>query len=167
MADKDLEKRLHRLNDLDDYKVAEGDPDVRGWRFVDGNHDPLGTVYDLIADPKAGQVRYLDVVLDEEFSNAESDRHILVPVGLARVHEDHDDVMLHEITRETLLSCPVYTGPGVTLDYEHRLISKLVPEPGNVARNPSEFYNYEHFNADSFYGPRRANVTSGHYNRTR
>jgi PRC-barrel domain protein len=52
------------LRNLPDYKVAEGDQDVRGWEVVDGAGHRIGTVNDLLVDTAEGRVRYLDIELD-------------------------------------------------------------------------------------------------------
>jgi hypothetical protein len=51
------------LGRLRRYKVADGDPDVRGWQ-VDGNDgQTIGQVDDLLVDPDALKVRYLQIRL--------------------------------------------------------------------------------------------------------
>ena len=49
-----------RLSQLGDYEVSTEDPDPRGWSVVDRSGRPLGRVEDLIVDPGAMKVRYLD-----------------------------------------------------------------------------------------------------------
>lgn len=56
---------LERLSDAD-YEIAPGEPDVRGWRVVLGRDEAVGEVDDLIIDPAASKVRYLDVDLDRD-----------------------------------------------------------------------------------------------------
>jgi len=164
-ADKVKERKLTRLEALDEYKVADDDPDVRGWAFVGNDGSHLGVVDSLIVDQEAEKVRYLDVKLDKAFTHSDSDRHILVPIGLAKVHEDKDEVLLNEIDRSVLLDCPIYRGDGVTLDYEHALVEKLGtatknnPFRGTIAKNPSDFYSYNYYDMESFYCPRRNKAT--------
>ncbi len=68
------ESRLHRLSESHHYRIAEGEPDIRGWevRNLSGTH--LGEVEDLLIDPHRGEVVMLDVDLDD------SDDHINLPV---------------------------------------------------------------------------------------
>jgi hypothetical protein len=56
--------RLHRLSDSHHYRIASGEPDIRGWevRTLSGNH--LGEVEDLLIDPHRGEVVMLDVDLN-------------------------------------------------------------------------------------------------------
>lgn len=56
--------RVAALRNLRGYKVAEGDPDVRGWEVAGGDGLRIGTVNDLLVDTVAGRVRYLDIELD-------------------------------------------------------------------------------------------------------
>jgi sporulation protein YlmC with PRC-barrel domain len=56
--------RLHRLSESHHYRIASGEPDIRGWevRTLSGNH--LGEVEDLLIDPHRGEVVMLDVDLN-------------------------------------------------------------------------------------------------------
>lgn len=56
--------RVAALRNLRGYKVAEGDPDVRGWEVVGGDGLRIGTVNDLLVDTVEGKARYLDIELD-------------------------------------------------------------------------------------------------------
>jgi sporulation protein YlmC with PRC-barrel domain len=57
--------RLHRLSESHHYRIAAGEPDIRGWevRTLSGNH--LGEVEDLLIDPHRGEVVMLDVDLND------------------------------------------------------------------------------------------------------
>ena len=52
------------LDQLDDFRVASGDPDVRGWEVVGSDGGKIGEVDELLVDTRAMKVRYLDVDLD-------------------------------------------------------------------------------------------------------
>lgn len=69
-----LESRLHRLSESHHYRIASGEPDIRGWevRNLSGAH--LGEVEDLLIDPHRGEVVMLDVDLDE------TSDHINLPI---------------------------------------------------------------------------------------
>ncbi|HEX5759384.1 MAG TPA: PRC-barrel domain-containing protein [Thermoanaerobaculia bacterium] len=51
------------LSQLPGHRVAEGDPDVRGWEVVANDGRAVGRVRDLLVDVGAMKVRYLDVEL--------------------------------------------------------------------------------------------------------
>lgn len=57
--------RVTPLRNLRGYRIAEGDPDVRGWEVVGGDGRRIGSVNDLLVDTAEGKVRYLDVQLDK------------------------------------------------------------------------------------------------------
>lgn len=153
MAEHD-ERKLFKLSELDDFRVAKGDPDIRGWRLVDGTHNPIGNVKELIADPRAERVRYMDVVLDREFWKSDDERHVLIPIGAAHVDEEDDKVIVDKVDREKLLASPHYKGEAITRDFEHGLIDKIAPGTKKLASD-EEFYSSEYFSTDRFYGPRR------------
>lgn len=52
------------LSHLHNYRISEGDPDVRGWEVFGADGRKIGVVDDLLVDTEARQVRYLDVCLD-------------------------------------------------------------------------------------------------------
>ena len=63
----------------DDWAVAEGEPDVRGWRVVTADDKKMGEVKDLLADPTATSVRYITVDLDSEVATAQGENTIRIP----------------------------------------------------------------------------------------
>jgi hypothetical protein len=63
-SDTATEATVAALRNLHGYKVAEGEPDVRGWEVAGGDGVRIGTVNDLLVDTAAGKVRYLDIELD-------------------------------------------------------------------------------------------------------
>jgi uncharacterized protein (TIGR02271 family) len=112
---------LQRLDDLDDFKVADGDPDIRGWSVRTSDGRKIGEVDSLIVDTDAMQVRYLDIDLDRKGLDLKEDRHVLVPISGARLDDDKDDVLLTGITGAELLAMPPYRhGQPVALHHETR-----------------------------------------------
>src|SRR5919202_5723826 len=89
------------LSDAKDLKVAEGNPDVRGWDVLASDGTEVGEVEDLLVDPAAMKVRYLIVELDKEVAGTD-DRRVLVPVGAARLDDDDDKVLLQGTTVQAL-----------------------------------------------------------------
>ena len=65
---------LVSLGDLHDFRVAEGEPDVRGWEVCTLAGTEIGEVDDLLVDPRRGEI----VMLDVDIKN--SDRHAEVPL---------------------------------------------------------------------------------------
>jgi hypothetical protein len=52
------------LSHLHNYRISEGDPDVRGWEVFGADGRKMGEVDDLLVDTEALKVRYLDVCFD-------------------------------------------------------------------------------------------------------
>jgi sporulation protein YlmC with PRC-barrel domain len=64
-------RRLASIDDLEGYKVADGEPDVRGWAVATLNGRELGAVEDLLIDPDRGEVVMLEIALRDEGVHAE------------------------------------------------------------------------------------------------
>src|SRR4051812_742915 len=93
---------LTRLRDAD-FEVAPGEPDVRGWNVVSSDDETIGVVSDLIINPAAGKVRYLDVELDRNAVGLEKNRHILVPIASAEIDSSEEEVVLSGMSRAAVL----------------------------------------------------------------
>ena len=68
------------------WQVADGEPDVVDGPFVSANHQKIGEVEDLLADPNAQKVRYLTVEVDDSVAGS-SDRTMRIPIERARLLE--------------------------------------------------------------------------------
>jgi hypothetical protein len=93
-GERDVTPRLVHLDDAGDLQVADGDPDIRGWDVRTADGEKIGKVKDLIVDTGLMKVRYIEASIDKEVLNASDDRHVLIPVGSARLDDDEDDVYL-------------------------------------------------------------------------
>jgi hypothetical protein len=67
------------LRNLHEIRVAEGDPDIRGWEVVTLSGTKVGTVDELLVDRARGEVVMLDIDL------AGSDRHTLAPIRAVQI----------------------------------------------------------------------------------
>lgn len=88
----------------EDFYALRPLPDLAGTEVVDVDGRYVGTVYGTLADASSGLIRYLDVAL------AESDRHVLVPLGHIRINPANGkaDIQLRAATREQLRRIPPY-----------------------------------------------------------
>jgi hypothetical protein len=151
---KSWQSALRRMKEVeDDYKVADDDPDVRGWDVVDSTGDKIGEVDELIVDTEAMKVRYLEVEVDDDFSN-EDDYHILLPIGSATLDHSNKNVMVTTLNSGSLANYPAYRGEAISRDYEHKLLSALSPGYNAGNRTNDRFYEGEHFDTGRFYGSR-------------
>jgi sporulation protein YlmC with PRC-barrel domain len=71
--------RLIRLGELDNYTVADGEPDIRGWEVRTISGRQLGEVDELLVDPDAGEVVMLDINVGKD------GRHSFAPVRAAMI----------------------------------------------------------------------------------
>lgn len=78
-----------------DYAIAEDQPDIEGWTIYDGQHQHLGKVHDLLFDPSTQQVRYLIARVLAEGDDDITQR--LIPIGMAELHANEDEVILPTI----------------------------------------------------------------------
>lgn len=132
------EKNLYYLNELSDYKIADGDPDVRGWQVKDADNRVIGKVDNLLVNKVTERVVYLDVEVDtsiieanhdpygqpadsdvHEFINKEGENHIIIPVGLISVNYDPDYVFTDRINHKTFAETKRFEkGSAVNREYE-------------------------------------------------
>ncbi len=120
---------LGRLNDLDEFKVADGYPDIRGWDVRTTDGQTVGKVGDLIVDTAAMRVRYLDVDVERSVAQAVGDavtpgdqhRHTLLPIGNVQLDEQGDHVMVDGYTLDQIGGLPRYNGQTISRDYESTL----------------------------------------------
>ena len=144
---------LRRLRDLTEFEVADDNPDVRGWTVRGSDGQALGTVYELVVDPEALKVRYLDVELDSRFQINEYENHILLPIGVASLDADGDNVFVPALNAESVLNYPPYLEIQITRDYEEAMLRALGREPAPL--NP-QFYDQDSYDAGRFYTRRTA-----------
>jgi len=144
---------LARLHDLSGYKVAEGDPDIRSWHVKTADGRKVGKVHDLIVDTRAMKVRYMDVELDRGELGLDADRHVLIPIGGARLDDEHDDVRLSTIGATELMTAPAYDHGALTPDTEDRIRSTF--GGGAFSGRRDSFYEHDLYNENSFWGSRR------------
>jgi photosynthetic reaction center H subunit len=163
------------LKELKDYKVASDDPDVRGWKVLGRDGRKIGEVHDLLVDTAAMRVRYLDVELDRDLlaglppvpgvahtGALMEHRHVLVPIGTARLDDDHDDVYIESLDAHDVAVLPPYDHKAFGRDYENGVRQRwdraYVPPPAAApgAGYPDSNYSAgDLYDDERFYGPRR------------
>ena len=163
---------LVRLQDMHGFKVADGDIDPRGWDVKAADGTRVGEVDSLIVDQSAMLVRYLDVKLDRKALSLSDERHVLVPIGGARLDDARDDVLLGSMSATDLAALPPYThGQQLTRDHEtsvRRGFDRSFTGAGaaGVAAGASasrEFYDHDHYDQNRFFGTRRAGRENQQY----
>lgn len=147
--------QLAHLSDLDDMRIVEGEPDIRGWsvRGVDG--ETVGKVEDLLVDTASMKVRYIEVRLekaiakdigrtadltstpisemaadarglpnDDRRSDDEAGRFMLIPIGVVRLDNDADDVLL-DAQASQMVGIPAYDRKALTREHETDVLSRF------------------------------------------
>jgi photosynthetic reaction center H subunit len=146
--------RVVPLDQLNDFEVADGDPDVRGWEVLAADGRRIGEVDNLLIDTAAMKVRYLDVDLHDDVVGEQGDRHILVPIGYARLDESEDHVFIDNLTAEQLRGMPMYDHGPLSRDYETSLRQQF--DRGYSGTGPErDFYAADLYDSDRFYSTRR------------
>lgn len=175
--------RIAPLGEVDDFEVAEGYPDVRGWRVDAADGTEVGKVHELLVDLDALRTRYLDVRLTDEVAGTSEDRDVLIPIGAARVDDDHDVVTV-SLTAERVGLLPVYTHAPLTREQEyevrrHFTIGRAAAagaagvagaaagaaaagasDAANASRESRDFYDDEAFDDRHFFSSRDSASTN-------
>ena len=157
MTDKTMkgnsEHRLARLDELDGYRVADGEPDPRGWEVRSSDGRTVGKVDSMIADTGTMKVRYLDIELDKDTMKLSEERHVLVPIGGATLHENDDVVGLPMLSSSQIAKLAPWNHGSISREDEHRMMtqfdSRYTPAPY------ADFYSHQNFNDKGFFGARR------------
>lgn len=128
------DRRLYYLHELKKYRVAKGDPDVRGWEVVDSDQKRIGHIDNLLVDIHNEKVRYLDVDLDDKFQSdhppvgtkhdkgvhdtikKDGSHHLMIPIGAARIQHDHHNGHDHKHDRDH----DRHRGHDREVDYDHK-----------------------------------------------
>ena len=146
-----------RLQELDrsDFEIVKGEPDIRGWDVKNTSGQKIGEVEDLIVDAQQKKVRYMVVDLDDNELKLDH-RKVLMPIGLAELHRDDDDVILPNVQAEQLTSLPAYDKNNLNPETERRICSALgrkgeTMTTTNAEEHHHEFYNHDYFNDDNLY----------------
>ena len=171
--DNTKHRRLQEL-DRSDFEIVKGEPDIRGWDVKNGAGLKIGEVEELIVDAQKKKVRYMVVDLDDNELKIPH-RKVLIPIGLAELHEKDDDVLLPAVTVDQLIGLPAYEKDKLDEETERSVCNTLgrnttvvaqrimnATEKGGqpaktqqytakTAENEDDFYQHEYFHDDNLY----------------
>jgi len=152
--------QLNHLEELkgSDYQIAEGTPDIQGWKIVDYTGDKIGKVRDMLFDKNARKVRYIITNLDNDTIDL-GNREVLIPIGKAQLDISDEKVVIPDLTLTQLSSLPSYTKGGITAEQEYAIRNTFLgsaaggvaPGTMDTSYNSESFYNNEDFDEDRFY----------------
>jgi photosynthetic reaction center H subunit len=119
---------LVHTKDIKDFKFPEGQPDPRGWDVRTADGAKVGKVADLLVDTGQNRVRYLEVAVDKDAAKQSGRDYALIPVGTARLDDEHDDVIVN-FSSTDLAGAPAYDRTRFSRDYETSLRSFVRGRP--------------------------------------
>ncbi|RYY60761.1 MAG: hypothetical protein EOO05_08770 [Chitinophagaceae bacterium] len=158
MAEVNRHTRLQRLTDSG-FEMKSDDPDIRGWVVKDGEARLVGKVDELIFDMHDQKVRYIVVDLQTNDFNIPG-RQVLVPIGIAEIHESDDDVLLPGITHSQLVALPEYDKERFDTEHESNVFNVFgglgAAALSGGSSHDREFYQHEQFNDNNLYRKRRS-----------
>lgn len=104
---------LRRLRDLPTFEMATGDPDPRGWTVRGRDGKAFGTVHELLVDPAAQRVLYLNVQLDRGLPGVpapppHTETQILLPVAAVNLDTEGSNVFVTALSQDTIASYPPF-----------------------------------------------------------
>jgi hypothetical protein len=159
----DVNSQLVHLDDVDEFKVADGDPDIRGWDVRTADGRKIGKVEDLIVDTGLMKVRYIEARLDRDVTRTDGDRHVLIPIGTARLDDDEDDVYLSTSIVDPQ-QLPEYDRSHFNRDYEVSLRDQFGGTSADlIDEADKDFYRGEMYDDARFFGSRRRGRESSSY----
>jgi hypothetical protein len=112
---------LHSLRALPDYRIADGEPDIHGWKFRADGDGSEGLVTDVIVDAHALKVRYIAVQHDG------ADKAVLLPIGFLQLSSDSQVVHGPALMAQDLDALPAYDG-GNVLRSEEDVVRRMLRE---------------------------------------
>jgi hypothetical protein len=167
-----MSKKVKRLQELSGsgYEVAKGQPDIRGWEVRDTHGHLMGKVHELIFDVRASKVRYMIINVNDSKELQLEKRSVMVPIGLAVLEHQNDDVLLPNVTPFQLRALPKYQKDDLGTRAEHAISTVFGrTDTKSPATHTGEedvdesFYNNEMFDENNMYSRRRgsSHTTSG------
>lgn len=121
---------VRRMRDLPSFEMSPDSPDVRGWVVRGGDGQPFGTVDELLVDPTAQQVLYLNVVLDAGLPGVppplpHADTRILLPVAAVHLDAEGPSVFITTLRHDTVHAYPPFVDFMLPPEFEKAMQEAL------------------------------------------
>jgi len=142
--------RLVRLEELKDFQIVEGDRDIRGWAVKTADGRKIGKVEELIVDPAERRVRYMEVKADHKALGVDEDRHVLVPIGAARIRDAGNEVFVERLPAQGIIGAPLYRRGPITREYETSLREYY---GASAVDNTDDYYRDDLYSDAGFHRP--------------
>jgi len=150
----DMPDRLHELNGSN-FEIAKGQEDITGWDVKDSKGYIVGKVDDLVFDKESLKVRYLILKLKKDKDlGIDKSRKVLVPIGMAQLDREDDEVYLQDLNIDRLNSLPDYDKHMLNREMETKTYNTATGRTVPVATG-DDFYNNDYYNDTNLYKNRR------------
>jgi hypothetical protein len=105
--------------------------------------------------------------LTSEHHQGVGTRHVLIPIGNARLDSDHDRVLVERLRADDAAGLPDYNGQNLDREYETTL--RRYFDQTYTHQPERDFYSHDLYDQSRFYAPRRqrADRVQGEAGRTR
>ena len=152
-SENNRKTRLQKLGGSE-FEMKDEQPDIRGWEVKDSLGKQLGEVEELIFDFQSRKVRYLVADLHKNDYGLET-KKVLVPIGIAEIHENDDDIILPGITPDQVRALPEYDEDRFDTEQEASIRNVFgglgAAASSGVHVNEEDFYAHDHFNEANLY----------------
>jgi sporulation protein YlmC with PRC-barrel domain len=146
-----------RLQELDrsDFKIVDDEPDIRGWDVRNSWGHKIGEVEELIVDAESKKVRYMVVDIDDKEIKL-NHKKVLIPIGMAELQDDDDDVILPDLQADQLRALPGYDKNHLDDEVERQICNALDLNTTTASRTErtdtqDDFYNNNRFSGTNLY----------------
>ncbi len=150
---------LMHLSDMDDFEIADGEPDIRGWDIKSMDGRTIGEVDDLLVDTELMKVRYVEMKLHDDLVHDDAHKHAVLPIGTARLDDNEDEVIVN-FHADDLRGFPPYTRGELTREHETSLLDRLTNPSDRTSKSKhndsGDFYGQPHFDDNHAFEGRRA-----------
>ena len=145
---------LIELSDAPEWKVADGDCDVRGWTVHCSSLEAIGIARELLVDTFARKARYIVVALGADAAHPEGD-HVIIPVGVIEIDERADRLLVPSLKRSQVATLPVYDGDAFDRAYEDAVRACFGGTCDSAEDPERDYYDHPHFDDTRMYARRR------------
>jgi hypothetical protein len=156
METNDSFSRLRELRGSG-YEIVDGEPDIIGWSIRDAGDRKLGVVHDLLFEPEQQKVRYIIANLKDNDFDLDR-RKVLIPIGVAQLHENNDNVILNAVSPWQIRALPAYD-KHMTAQDEGDIFTIFSTTNSTIATTNSQLnqnlYEHTNYNYDNLFRNRQ------------
>ena len=139
------------------YEIVDGEPDIIGWSIRDTGDRKIGVVHDLLFEPEQQKVRYIIAHLKDNDFDLDR-RKVLIPIGVAQLHENNDNVILNAVQPWQIRALPTYDKRMG--DQDEQDIYTIFSTTDSTLTNPASpvqqnIYDHKNYNYDNLFQQRR------------